>query len=87
MSSSPQKFKFPDEHKYAHLGEEEMHMLMDLAKYKVERQIGWLGTNLTAWVLVTPKDEHYTLPTCTADQRTREAFLMFMYLHAGENYQ
>jgi hypothetical protein len=84
-----QEFEFPDEveDEYAHLDEDAMVMLMELAGYRVVRKHykAFLPreTDRDVWYLAyTPPngmEEHYNLPTCNAFQRTKMAFKVFMF--------
>ena len=96
MSSSQQNFKFPDEGDFAHLGDEEMLMLMESASYKLVEEakpnyitgVSKTGVS-TTWYLRAPApyNMNYLLPTCPAFMRVHEAFKMFMFLHANVEYR
>jgi len=91
MSSSQQNFKFPDEDDFAHLGDEEMLMLMESAGYKLVEQgtPNYISNVSTSWALSAPapNNMNYLLPSCPDFMRVREAFKMFMYLHADVSYR
>ena len=95
MSSSQQNFKFPDEDDFAHLGDEEMLMLMESADYKLGEQgtpkyiTGMMNSVSTTWYLSAPApyNMNYLLPTCPDFMRVHEAFKMFMFLHANVEYR
>lgn len=84
MSSSPQNFKFPDEDDFAHLGDEEMSMLMESAGYVIKEH-----NALSIWLLIVPApvSTNYAIPNCSDVMRVREAFKMFMHLHAKIDYR
>ena len=92
MSSSPQNFKFPDEDDFAHLGDEEMSMLMESAGYVIKEQDiphYAFHTALSSWLLIAPApvSTNYLIPNCSDVMRVREAFKMFMHLHAKIEYR
>ena len=91
MSSSQQNFKFPDEDEFAHLGDEEMLMLMESAGYKLVKQgtPNYITRVSTTWYLCAPapNNTNYLLPSCRDFMRVREAFKMFMFLHANVEYR
>ena len=90
MSSSQQNFKFPDEDDFAHLGDEEMLMLMESAGYKLVEQgtPNYITGMSKSWMLSSPHSysRSYLLPACPDVMRVREAFRMYMHLLAKVEY-
>jgi len=91
MSSYQLNFKFPDEDDFAHLGDEEMLMLMESAGYKLVEQgtPNYITGVSKSWMLSAPapNNGNYLLPTCPDFMRVHEAFKMFMFLHANVEYR
>ena len=76
MSSSPQNFKFPDEDDFAHLGDEEMSMLMESAGYVIKEQDipqYEKHTALSRWLLIAPAPAPVQPPTPSSIQSSSSA--------------